>query len=122
MTLSRTERLKSRKAIEQLFNSGKRFSQPPFKILYQKSEQTGLLFGTGVSTKNFKKAVDRNKVKRLMREAYRLQKHTLQQVLIEKQSGLDLFFIYTGKEIPAYQYVVEKIGESLQQLIELIEK
>jgi ribonuclease P protein component len=73
--------------------------------------------GFGASTRNFKKAVDRNRIKRLSREAYRLQKQTLYDHLVEKNRCLAVFFIYTGKELPDYGTVTEKIGVALQKLI-----
>ncbi len=72
-----------------------------------------------VSSKNFKKAVDRNRIKRLMRESYRLQKKSLQAILEEDDKSLSIFFIYTGNEIPTYNNVSEKIGEILNSLEKL---
>ena len=69
-TLGKNERLKSRKQIEQLFDSGKSFTIFPFKVYYFLSPLTTqdsrltTFFGVGVSGKNFKKAVDRNRIKR----------------------------------------------------------
>ncbi|MES1226963.1 MAG: ribonuclease P protein component, partial [Bacteroidota bacterium] len=77
-TLGKKERLKSRKSIEQLFNEGKSFAVSPCRVFYMilpfNATSTSFIvqFGAGVSTKNFKKAVDRNRIKRLVREAYRL--------------------------------------------------
>jgi ribonuclease P protein component len=73
--------------------------------------------GFGASSRNFKKAVDRNRIKRLLREAYRLQKEALHKNLFEKDRQVALFFIYTGKELPDYATVYEKIGLTLQRLI-----
>lgn len=114
------ERLKSRKAIEALFKKGKRFSISPFKVFYQIINENELQFGAGVSTRNFKKAVDRNRVKRLTKEAYRLQKNSLQSLLKEKGKGLHLFFIYTEKEIRKHQDIflqTEKIINKLSAII-----
>ncbi len=73
--------------------------------------------GFGAGSRYFKKAVDRNRIKRLGREAYRLQKAPLVRQLTEKQLRMDVFFIYTGKELPAYQLVSEKIAVALQKLL-----
>lgn len=81
--------------------------------------QATLQAGVGVSNKYFKKAVDRNRIKRLMREAYRLQKNELQQFLKEKDKSMSVFFLYQGKELPAYEDVFEKTGTILKRLIKL---
>lgn len=120
LTLEKNERLKSRKAIEQLFKEGQRFTLSPFKISYLISSGKGLQFGVGAGTKNFKKAVDRNKIKRLTREAWRLQKKPLQKQLEEKNTGLSIFFIYTGKELPDYRLVYDKVDLILTRLVKLI--
>ncbi len=77
--------------------------------------------GFGASSRNFKKAVDRNRIKRLSREAYRLQKQPLLDRVQQKGLSLAVFFIYTGKELPDYRTVTEKIGVALQKLIREIE-
>jgi len=76
--------------------------------------------GFGAASRHFKKAVDRNRIKRLSREAYRLQKHPLLQRLEEKRFSLAVFFIYTGKELPDYATVTDKISVALQKLIKEI--
>lgn len=119
-TLGKDERLKSRKAIEQLFKEGQRFTISPFKIFYAPTKVTGLQFGVGVSAKNFKRAVDRNKIKRLTREAYRLQKKSLKELLVKRNAGLHLFFIYTAKEIPGYQLVYGKVDVILKKLLKTL--
>ena len=74
-----------------------------------------------MSGKNFKRAVDRNRVKRLTREAYRLQKKQLQEATIEKKLQLNIFFIYTGKELPNYALVREKIEVVLKKLLQTVQ-
>ncbi len=73
--------------------------------------------GFGASSRNFKKAVDRNRIKRLTREAYRLQKNALRQRLEETDRSLAVFIIYTGKELPEYDTVTKKMGLILQKLL-----
>jgi len=123
-TLGRNERLKSRKSIEQLFSEGKKFMLSPFRVLYlfDQMKNSPLQFGVGVSTRNFRKAVDRNRIKRIIREAYRLQKLPLQEKLKEKNLRLNLFFIYTAKELTDYKFIYDRMDLVLQKLMSEIEK
>ena len=68
----RHERLKSQKSIEALFQKGKRLSVGDFRFIYQFRPTPGIQIGVGTSSRQFKRAVDRNRIKRLIREAYRL--------------------------------------------------
>lgn len=122
LTLGKNERLKSRKLIEQLFSEGNKFSVTPFRIFYLYKEEKKMLlqFGVGVSSRNFKKSVDRNRIKRMIRESYRLQKSTVQNILKEKNGELNLFVIYTGKEIPVYTEVYAKMNKVLDKLYSII--
>ena len=128
-TLGKEERLKSRKQIEQLFDKGKSFVIAPFRIYFivnsespiQKGESR-LKFGTGVSAKIFKKAVDRNRIKRLTREAWRLQKNEITEKASETQRQLNVFFIYTGKELPDFTTVKEKVAIALKKLADKIDE
>ena len=124
-TLGKNERLKSRKSIEQLFSDGKKIMAAPYRVLYMftlADDKGSLLFGTGVSAKTFKKAVHRNRIKRLTREAYRLQKKSLQEKIALKNIHLNVFFIYTGKELPVYDEVYKKVGTVLTKLNKLAEQ
>ena len=121
-TLGKTERLKSRKAIEQLFKSGKSFSAFPFRVVYSRQaldekHVSNLQCAFSVSKKYFKKAVDRNRIKRLMREAYRLQKNELQVQLNRQKKSLYVFLMFTGNELPLYDVVVTKIDAVLKRLL-----
>ncbi len=90
----------------------------PVKVLYDFVENTSVTLQAGVTTssRKFKKAVERNRVKRVLREAYRLQKPLLQQALEKQSISLALFFIYTGKDLPVYAEVYKKMGIILQKL------
>jgi ribonuclease P protein component len=114
------DKLKSRKAIEELFAKGKSFSNFPLKVIWVPHNPMAVLqAGVGVSSRNFKKAVDRNRIKRLMREAYRLQKNMLNESLEKKQQKMSVFFLYLGKELPEYDLIYEKMGNSIKRLIKL---
>lgn len=78
--------------------------------------------GFGVSVKNFKKAVDRNRVKRLMKEAYRVQKTELQNTLTFKNIRLVLFCIYTARDMPEYLAMNSKISMALKRLQKQIDE
>lgn len=122
-TLGKNERLKSRKSIEQLFSEGKKIIVAPYRVLYATSTPVNtptLLFTTGVSSKHFKKAVDRNRIKRLTREAWRLQKNELQKKIVSTSIQLNVFFIYTGRELPEYEEVFKKVGMALNKLEKII--
>jgi ribonuclease P protein component len=138
-TYGRQERLKSRKRIEQLFKEGKSFAMPPFRVYWllqapevfagPASASAGLASagrpaavqcGFGAGSRQFKKAVDRNRIKRLAREAWRLQKKALTGSMAARPEQLALFFIYTGKELPSFDIVQEKIGLAIQKLIKML--
>ena len=127
-TLGKKERLKSRKQIEQLFNSGQRFVVPSFRVFYSfmpatdQQETETLQAGFSASSRNFRTAVSRNRIKRLTREAYRLQKNELKVQLEEQNRKLNVFFIYTGKELPGYNEVYESISLALSRLAEINKK
>jgi ribonuclease P protein component len=116
--LSKTERLKSRKQIDSLFAGGKGFSVFPIRVtyLFAKEAESGVKMGVTVSKRNFKKATDRNRVKRLLREAYRLQKEELQTVVQAKEKSAAVFFIYTGKTIAPFQEIKVVMAKCLKKL------
>ncbi|HEY6975206.1 MAG TPA: ribonuclease P protein component [Chitinophagaceae bacterium] len=116
----RKEKLKGRKMIEQLFSKGKSFTVFPIKIFYLQPG-TPLDFsvkaGVGVSARNFKKAVERNRIKRLLREAYRTEKLSLHLYLKEHNTQLIMFLLYTDKLLPDYAALKAKMPLLFEQLI-----
>jgi ribonuclease P protein component len=127
-TLNKNERLKSRKQIEQLFKEGKKISIFPLHIYYQftglttSDSRLATQIGVGVSAKNFKKAVDRNRIKRLIRESYRLQKPNFNNTIRASNQQLNVFIVYTGKELPDYKLVYDRVAIALQKISAAIEK
>ena len=100
---------------------------PPFLVYYnfQKTKSIAepcLQMGTGVSTKHFKKAVSRNRVKRLIRETYRQQNSALKYALLNSGYMMEIFIIYTDKSLPEYQPLSDKMNVVLQKLTSLLDK
>lgn len=121
-TLGREERLKSRKQIEVLFQKASSFNSGFLKVYHQLEANAGaasLQFGAGVGKRHFKKAVHRNRIKRLMREAWRLNNTALKEQMQNQTRQLSVFFIFTGKELPDYESIVEKTKAALERLQKL---
>jgi ribonuclease P protein component len=120
-SLGKSQRLKSRKQIDILFEKGKKITQFPFRLLYLAEPGNGeVKAGFTVSSKIFPRAVDRNRIKRLSRESYRTQKKELEISIKENRSALILFFIYTGREIIPYAEVSTVLKQVLDKLIRAI--
>lgn len=129
-TLGKQERLKSRKRLEHLFRAGKVLSHSYLRVHYVFSRKASdvaqsegikntqpLKAGFGVSKHHFKKATDRNRAKRLVREAYRLQKGVLQGNLQRSGLGLELFLIYASREKPGFENIMNSMQEVLKRLL-----
>ncbi len=104
-TFPKKEKLKSKKLIEQLFLEGKSVSSYPIKLIYLKTElpfDVIVQAGVSVPKKNFKSAVKRNRIKRLLRESYRLNKAL---VFNNSEGTFAFLFLYLGKEIPTFDQV-----------------
>jgi ribonuclease P protein component len=104
-TYNKDEKLKSQKAIEQLFAEGKSVSAYPLRMVYL-DNQTQLKVGVSVSKRNFKLAVHRNRVKRLLREGYRLNKNLL---IENKLDHYTLMILYISKEMPDFKIIDKKM-------------
>ena len=119
---NKTEKLKSRKMLNEIFTSGKSFSVFPVKVFYilPATKEHTVNAGVGVSAKNFRKAVERNRIKRLLRECYRLNKLSLHETVAGKQKSIAVFFLYIGKEMPEYAMLNEKMQKAITKLEEAL--
>jgi len=124
----KTERLCHKNEIEILFQKGKSIQFFPFKAFYDLSnlkgdevEESPIKIAISIPKRHFKKAVDRNRLKRRCREAYRINSLPLKKKLKEKELKLSLFLIYTAKTTLSYGELTDKIILILRRLEELHE-
>ncbi|MEO9806248.1 MAG: ribonuclease P protein component [Reichenbachiella sp.] len=117
------ERLSSKKLIDALFTKGASFYFYPFSIRFLPADERANChqFMVSVSKRNFKKAVDRNRIKRLLRESYRLQKHLLEENLPANKFFM-IAYIYTGKEIHSFEFIESKLADSFKRFKKQVEK
>jgi|SRR6056297_2417676 len=120
------ERLKSRKKIRTLFESGKHFNHYPFRVIWQFEEQytpdSLAQIAISVSKRKLKKAVARNHVKRKIREAYRKNKYLLYNDLEEKKKSLFFMIIYIASENPDKLSFENEMVKTIQQFKKNIQK
>jgi ribonuclease P protein component len=124
--LGKSYKLCSRKTIDTLFaQSDFHVSKYPFRLVAKKADLPSLecfQIGFSVPKRLFKKAPDRNRIKRLMREVVRKNKKYIEDPLENKNHQLALFLIYTGKEILSFEEFEDKIVFILQRLNNEIDK
>ena len=115
--LSKEERLCSRKALEELFEgSNKSILAYPIRAVFQKTEETGIRIMISVSKRFFKRAVKRNRAKRQLREAYRLNKHILKPA----SGGVNIAFLWNCNELLPTAKVMEKMQNLLNKINESV--
>jgi ribonuclease P protein component len=117
-SFQKAERLCSKKIIDKLFMQGKSVFVFPVKMVYLETKLTSgypVQAGFTVSKKSFKRAVQRNLIKRRMREAYRLIKSKFYDEIGERRVAV--FFIYTGKTISEYQQIETAIKKGMKKLL-----
>jgi len=120
-TLGKKERLKSKKLIEKLYKEGTSVKAFPLRMIFLQTEHTSdypAQVGVSVAKRNFKKAPDRNRLKRVMRESYRLQKEIV-------YNNLDVPYVfmisYLGKEEKNYEEIYAKMNKLLNLFIKEIQ-
>lgn len=109
--------------IEALFRERNAVKLYPFIAIYKQlsKKESPVLFGVSTSKKSFKKAVQRNRIKRLIREAYRKNKYILYDQLTECDKTYAVLFLYIGKEEPLYSSIEEATKAMLHKLAKKIQ-
>ena len=126
----KSEKLKSKKTIDLLFSKGKSVSKYPLRLVYvesdfdiSESQNFGTVqkikMGVSVSKKHFKHAVDRNYFKRLLREAYRLNKHVLIDHLEKPHAFM---FFYQSNDRLSYQEIETKTIQLFEKFVVALKK
>jgi ribonuclease P protein component len=123
-SLAKTDRLKSYTRIRQLFAAGQKLRVPPLLVYYVLREPVSheapgsvtLQMGVSVGARHFKRAVDRNLLKRRIREAYRKQKNCLVAPLTARGLNMDLFFVYIDSTIADYATLNAQVEKGLNLL------
>lgn len=122
-TFKRAERLKSKKVIELLFKEGESKVIFPFRVVWLSlplDSPAPAQFAASVSSRHFKKAVDRNHIKRQIKEAYRLNKHILYQSLnAPPQKQLAIMIIFIAKKKLPYSFLSYKLIKIVRFLSKL---
>jgi ribonuclease P protein component len=119
-TFPKEERLHGRTTVAEVFTKGKRFQLDPYRIVWRTRAQDDLpsiRFGISVSKKISKKAVDRNRIKRCNREAFRAVKQSFIEELLAQNKQIDLFLVYSGSIETNTEVLKEKIILILNRLI-----
>jgi len=117
-TLNKRERLKSKKLITELFETGQSTFSHPIKLIYLEFTHldTPLKMSVSVPKRHFKSAVDRNLIKRRIREAYRQNKTSLENKLVESDKQIVMMLIFVAKEQLDYATIESAIKKLLVRL------
>lgn len=107
-SFARKEKLKSKKLFTLLFEEGKSISSYPLKLIYVPVQhlEVSIKAGVTVSKRSFKRAVHRNRIKRLLREAYR---HNKALVFNNTDAKFAFLFLYLGKDMPTFEQLDQKV-------------
>jgi ribonuclease P protein component len=129
-TYQKQDKLKSRKQLQNLFALGKSMSNAPLRLIYNLEKITEgenisssafvIQTGVGAPTKQFKKAVQRNRVKRLLREAYRLELPAFKAQLTLQGLRLNIFILYMETNVLPQAEINAKMKLILNQLVKRI--
>ena len=117
----KSERLFLKKEIDRLFNNGQSFLSYPLRIYYLpdsaiRISQSGIAVLIGVPKKRIKHAFKRNRIKRLIREAYRLQKNPLYKNYVLKSRRLHIAFLYIANEVLSCMNIEKAMSKALKTI------
>ncbi|MFV0470887.1 MAG: ribonuclease P protein component [Paludibacteraceae bacterium] len=124
-TFPKQEHLYGKKNIESLMSNGSSFLTYPLRVVFCTADDDELVpvrVMVSVSKKRFKLAVKRNRIKRLTREAYRLNKHTIVSFAIKNNLKLHIAFQYVATEIETYDKIDEKMKTAIKKIIQNLGK
>ena len=131
-TYQKTDKLKSRKQTQHLFSTGQAINVFPIRLIYtiepmvsnaESASATSVLqAGVGAPSRTFRKAVQRNRVKRLLREAYRLEKPNFISQAALNNKRVNLFFLYTDALVLTQVEIQGKLKEALSILVSKLNK
>lgn len=119
----KSEHLCGEKRISRLFTQGEAFIAYPLRVIFTietKKDKETVSVMVSAPKKRFKRAVKRNRLKRLMREAYRLNKQELVERLSEKGLQIHIAFNYVSDDILSFEQIENKMKVALHKLIEKI--
>jgi ribonuclease P protein component len=119
-TYGKHQKLKSKKEIDQLFKQGRSIFMFPIKLLYDEldtSRDEHVRASVGVSSRYFKKSVDRNRIKRLLRECWRQEKEDLEIWASSKGVYVNIFLVYVDKTVPEHSQLSIKFPALVEKLI-----
>ena len=122
-TFPKKEHLCGEIRINKLFSNGKAFIVYPLRVVYSVDENSidvPVRVLVSVPKKRFKRAVKRNRLKRLMREAYRLNKSILAEKCIEKNFAVQVAFNYVSDDEMDFKAIQSKMQLALQRIADKI--
>ncbi len=119
-TFKKEERLYGHAALDNVYNNGKHIQTDSIKIIFievPKNTYPPCRVVFSVPKRSFKKAVDRNLIKRRMREVYRNHKHLLYNDLNEKEKSIHIYIIYLSKQVILFDKLKDSMVKALTTLV-----
>lgn len=116
----RKSHLKSKRIIDALFSEGQVITKKPFRLIYLKHQDpnlTGIQHFISVPKKRFKLAVTRNRIRRVISEAFRLHVNEIKQQFEHSNTYLAIGIIYIGKKEIRFSEIEERMKDLLEELI-----